>query len=66
MPRESGKRRVNTKPEDERLLLEQIREANPSAVTQYLEYLIIQRRSVVSILTFCKPVPFHAHDGRNG
>ncbi|KAK1226203.1 hypothetical protein PQX77_010785 [Marasmius sp. AFHP31] len=46
MPRESGKRRANHKPEDEKLLLEQIREANPSAVTQYLEYLIIQRRSV--------------------
>ncbi|KAL0068079.1 hypothetical protein AAF712_004739 [Marasmius tenuissimus] len=46
MPRESGKRRANHRPEDEKLLLEQIREANPSAVTQYLEYLIIQRRSV--------------------
>ncbi|KAG7094946.1 hypothetical protein E1B28_005747 [Marasmius oreades] len=45
MPRESGKRR-NNKPDDEKLLLKQIKEANPTAVMQYLEYLIIQRRNI--------------------
>ncbi|KAF9261696.1 hypothetical protein L218DRAFT_930596 [Marasmius fiardii PR-910] len=45
IPRESGKRR-NNKPEDEKLLFAQIKEANSTAATQYLEYLVIQRRNM--------------------
>ncbi|KAJ7063354.1 hypothetical protein C8F01DRAFT_984930 [Mycena amicta] len=41
--RESGKR--PQRPEDDLLLLEQIREANPGASTQFLEYLVLQKRS---------------------
>ncbi|KAJ7774892.1 hypothetical protein B0H16DRAFT_1508739 [Mycena metata] len=43
MPRESGKR--PQRPEDDLSLLEQIREANPAAGAQFLEYLVLQKRS---------------------
>ncbi|KAJ7172426.1 hypothetical protein C8R46DRAFT_1085911 [Mycena filopes] len=43
MPRESGKR--PHRPEDDLSLLEQIREANPAAGAQFLEYLVLQKRS---------------------
>ncbi|KAF8878476.1 hypothetical protein CPB84DRAFT_1817502 [Gymnopilus junonius] len=43
MPRDTGKRRE--KPEEDIALLEQIQEANPVAGTQYLEYLVLQRRT---------------------
>lgn len=45
MPRDAGKRRE--KPEEDIALLEQIQEANPAAGTQYLEYLVLQRRTTV-------------------
>jgi len=45
MPRDNGKRRE--KPDEDIALLEQIREANPVAGAQYLEYLVLQRRSTV-------------------
>ncbi|KDR79882.1 hypothetical protein GALMADRAFT_61975 [Galerina marginata CBS 339.88] len=43
MPRDTGKRRE--RPEEDIALLEQIQEANPAAGSQYLEYLVLQRRS---------------------
>ncbi|KAJ7685236.1 hypothetical protein DFH06DRAFT_1357108, partial [Mycena polygramma] len=43
MPRDMGKR--PQRPEDDLLLLEQIREANPAAGAQFLEYLVLQKRS---------------------
>ncbi|KAJ7235454.1 hypothetical protein B0H12DRAFT_1141579 [Mycena haematopus] len=43
MPRETGKR--PHRPEDDISLLEQIREANPTAGAQFLEYLVLQKRS---------------------
>ncbi|KAJ7109430.1 hypothetical protein C8R44DRAFT_802494 [Mycena epipterygia] len=43
MPRETGKR--PQRPEDDLLLLEQIREANPAAGAQFLEYIVLQKRS---------------------
>ncbi|KAJ7285781.1 hypothetical protein C8J57DRAFT_1285778 [Mycena rebaudengoi] len=43
-PRENGKR--PHRPDDDLLLLEQIREANPSAGAQFLEYLVLQKRSL--------------------
>ncbi|KAJ7343434.1 hypothetical protein DFH08DRAFT_937969 [Mycena albidolilacea] len=43
MPRETGKR--PHRPEDDLSLLEQIREANPAAGAQFLEYLVLQKRS---------------------
>ncbi|KAJ7111566.1 hypothetical protein C8R43DRAFT_1139107 [Mycena crocata] len=43
MPRETGKR--PHRPEDDLALLEQIREANPTAGAQFLEYLVLQKRS---------------------
>ncbi|KAJ7449862.1 hypothetical protein FB451DRAFT_1530211, partial [Mycena latifolia] len=43
MPRETGKR--PQRPEDDLSLLEQIREANPAAGAQFLEYLVLQKRS---------------------
>ncbi|RDB17168.1 Transforming growth factor-beta receptor-associated protein 1 [Hypsizygus marmoreus] len=43
MPKDGGKRRE--RPEEDLALLEQIKEANPAAGIQYLEYLVIQRRS---------------------
>lgn len=46
MPKDSGKRRE--RPEEDIALLEQIQEANPAAGAQYLEYLVLQRRSSVS------------------
>ncbi|KAF7294878.1 hypothetical protein MIND_01025700 [Mycena indigotica] len=42
--RESGKR--PQRPEDDLLLLEQIREASPAASAQFLEYLVLQKRSI--------------------
>ncbi|KAJ7097878.1 hypothetical protein B0H15DRAFT_945449 [Mycena belliarum] len=44
MPRDTGKR--PQRPEDDLSLLEQIREANPAAGAQYLEYIVLQKRSV--------------------
>ncbi|KAG6833263.1 hypothetical protein H0H87_009438 [Tephrocybe sp. NHM501043] len=43
MPKDSGKRRE--RPEDDLALLESIKEANPAAGLQYLEYLVLQRKS---------------------
>ncbi|KAJ7774542.1 hypothetical protein DFH07DRAFT_952255 [Mycena maculata] len=43
MPRETGKR--PQRPEDDLSLLEQIRDANPAAGAQFLEYLVLQKRS---------------------
>ncbi|KAF7363500.1 hypothetical protein MSAN_01006200 [Mycena sanguinolenta] len=43
MPRETGKR--PHRPEDDIALLEQIRDANPAAGAQFLEYLVLQKRS---------------------
>ncbi|KAJ6630857.1 hypothetical protein B0H10DRAFT_1983437 [Mycena sp. CBHHK59/15] len=43
MPRETGKR--PQRPEDDLALLERIQEANPSAGAQFLEYLVLQKRS---------------------
>ncbi|KAF4618694.1 hypothetical protein D9613_009798 [Agrocybe pediades] len=43
MPRDNGKRRE--KPDEDIALLNQIHEANAAAGAQYLEYLILQRRS---------------------
>ncbi|EEB93051.1 hypothetical protein MPER_08348, partial [Moniliophthora perniciosa FA553] len=43
MPKETGKRR--NKPEEDKVLLEQLKETNPAAVFQFLEHLILQRRS---------------------
>ncbi|KAK7020572.1 hypothetical protein R3P38DRAFT_2970278 [Favolaschia claudopus] len=43
MPRETGKR--PHRPDDDLALLEQIREANPAAGAQFLEYLVLQKRS---------------------
>ncbi|KAJ7709853.1 hypothetical protein B0H17DRAFT_1155701 [Mycena rosella] len=43
MPRETGKR--PQRPDDDLALLEQIREANPAAGAQFLEYLVLQKRS---------------------
>ncbi|KAG6865541.1 hypothetical protein C0991_001734 [Blastosporella zonata] len=43
MPKDSGKRRE--KPEEDLALLEAIKEANPAAGIQYLEYLVLQRKS---------------------
>ncbi|KAF8212185.1 hypothetical protein K438DRAFT_1957954 [Mycena galopus ATCC 62051] len=43
MPRDTGKR--PHRPEDDLALLEQIREANPAAGAQFLEYLVLQKRS---------------------
>lgn len=45
MPKDNGKRRE--RPEEDIALLEQIQDANPSAAAQYLEYLVLQRRSTV-------------------
>ncbi|KAJ7219323.1 hypothetical protein GGX14DRAFT_591509 [Mycena pura] len=42
-PRESGKR--PQQPDDDLSLLHQIREANPAAGAQFLEYLVLQKRS---------------------
>jgi vacuolar protein sorting-associated protein 3 len=48
MPETSGKRREK-KPEGEDLaLLEQIQQVSPEAGVQFLEYLVLQRRSTVS------------------
>ncbi|KAJ7632673.1 hypothetical protein FB45DRAFT_913126 [Roridomyces roridus] len=44
MPRETGKR--PQRPEEDISLLEQIREANPIAGAQFLEYLVLQKRSL--------------------
>jgi hypothetical protein len=46
MPKDSGKRRE--RPEEDIALLEQIQDASPAAGAQYLEYLVLQRRSSVS------------------
>lgn len=46
MPRDAGKKRE--RPEEDIAMLEQIQEANPVAGVQYLEYLVLQRRSTVS------------------
>ncbi|GLB39648.1 putative vacuolar sorting protein 39 domain 2 [Lyophyllum shimeji] len=43
MPKDSGKRRE--RPEEDLALLESIRAANPEAGVQFLEYLVLQRRS---------------------
>ncbi|PPQ74920.1 hypothetical protein CVT26_011356 [Gymnopilus dilepis] len=43
MPRDAGKRR--DKPEEDIALLDEIQEANPAAGSQYLEYLVLQRRT---------------------
>ncbi|KJA17616.1 hypothetical protein HYPSUDRAFT_46248 [Hypholoma sublateritium FD-334 SS-4] len=43
MPKDNGKRRE--RPEEDIALLEQIQDANPAAAAQYLEYLVLQRRS---------------------
>ncbi|KAG6916344.1 hypothetical protein DXG01_007235 [Tephrocybe rancida] len=43
MPKDSGKRRE--RPEEDFALLEAIREANAAAGMQYLEYLLLQRKS---------------------
>jgi hypothetical protein len=66
MPKDSGKRRE--RPEEDLALLEQIKDANEEAGAQYLEYLVLQRRSTVhkfqrfcrdGILTFaCSPGTF--------
>lgn len=45
MPKDSGKRRE--RPEEDLALLEQIMAANEEAGAQYLEYLVLQRRSTV-------------------
>lgn len=49
MPKDSGKRR--DRPEEDLALLDQITLANPAAGTQFLEYLILQRRSTVRRLS---------------
>jgi len=46
MPRDMGKRRE--KSGDDISLLQQIRDANPAAGAQFLEYLVLQKRSSVS------------------
>jgi len=49
MQREGGKRRE--KPEDDLALLDQIQAVNPSAGSQYLEHIVLQRRNPVWIYT---------------
>lgn len=46
MPRDTGKRRE--RPEEDIALLNQIQEVSSDAATQFLEYLVLQRRSSVS------------------
>jgi hypothetical protein len=46
MSRDSSKRR--DKAEDDVALLQQIRDANAAAGEQFLEYLVLQKRSTVS------------------
>ena len=48
----SGKR----KQEDDRVLLDQIRDANPSAGAQFLEHLVLQKRNAVSALQIVKAI----------
>lgn len=48
MPKDTGKRRE--RPEEDLVLLEKIKGANPAAGFQFLEYLVLQRRSTVSHL----------------
>ncbi|KAF5384226.1 hypothetical protein D9615_003441 [Tricholomella constricta] len=43
MPKDSGKRRE--RPDEDLALFESIKEANPAAGIQFLEYLVLQRRS---------------------
>ncbi|KAF9530289.1 hypothetical protein CPB83DRAFT_868731 [Crepidotus variabilis] len=43
MPKDTGKRRE--RPEEDISLLKQIQEASPSAAAQFLEFLVLQRRS---------------------
>jgi len=45
MPETTGKRRE--KPEEDLALLEEITKADPAAGMQFLEYLVLQRRSTV-------------------
>lgn len=47
MPRDVGKRRE--RPAEDVILLNKIEEANPSSAVQFLEYLVLQRRSSVSL-----------------
>lgn len=47
MPRDTGKRRE--RPEEDIALLNRIHEANSAAADQYLEYLVLQRRSSVRL-----------------
>ena len=54
IPRETGKRRE--KPEEDVALLNQIEEANPAAGVQYLEYLVLRRRSNVCLLPSPAPL----------
>lgn len=42
--------RRRDKPEDDIVLLEQVREANPAAGVQFLEHLVLQKRSTVILL----------------
>lgn len=51
MTRDTGKRRE--RPEEDIALLEQIREANSTAGAQFLEYLVLQRRSSVGVVIAC-------------
>lgn len=47
MPRDTGKRRE--RPEEDIAVLDQIQGANPAAAAQFLEYLVLQRRSSVGL-----------------
>lgn len=49
--RDTSKRR--DKPEDDLAMLQQVREADPAAGAQYLEHLVLQKRSQVSALLCC-------------
>lgn len=50
MPRDTGKRRE--RPEEDIALLNQIHGASPAAADQYLEYLVLQRRSSVCLIAW--------------
>lgn len=48
MIRDTGKRK--DKLEDDLTMLQQIRDENPAAGSQFLEYLVLQKRSLVSVI----------------
>jgi vacuolar protein sorting-associated protein 3 len=49
------------RPEEDLELLEQIREVNPVAGMQFLEYLVLQKRSTVCCSEFLKALHFSDH-----